>query len=89
MQKRFAVQPHLSLEEIEQQDCKAKDPVARSHWQIIWLLAQGKSFKQIVEYIGYGLSWIRTIAHRYNEEGPDADGATAAMAIRCPSHLVT
>ncbi len=35
----------------------------------------------LVEYTGYGLSWIRTIAHRYNEGRPQADGATAAMAI--------
>jgi transposase len=37
-------------------------------------LAQGKTTKQIVEYTGYGLSWIRTIAHRYNEGGPQALG---------------
>jgi hypothetical protein len=81
MQKRLAVKPHLSLEEVEQQSRKAKDPVARSHWQIVWLLAQGKKTKQIVEYTGYGLSWIRTIAHRYNEGGPQADGVIGAMAI--------
>jgi len=74
MQKRLVVQQHLSLEAIEQQYRKAKDPVARSHWQIIWLLAQGKTTKQIVEYTGYGPSWIRTIAHRYNEGGPQALG---------------
>ena len=74
MQKRLAVKPHLSLEEVESHYRKAKDPVARSHWQIVWLLAQGKTTKQIVEYTGYGLSWIRTIAHRYNEGGPHGLG---------------
>jgi transposase len=74
MQKRLAVNPHLSLEAIEIRYRQAKDPVARSHWQIVWLLAQGKTTKQIVEYTGYGLSWIRTIAHRYNEGGPQALG---------------
>ena len=83
MQKRLAVKPHLSLEEVENHYRKAKDPVARSHWQIVWLLAQGKTTKQIVEYTGYGLSWIRTIAHRYNEGGPQAL-ATDAMAILVP-----
>jgi hypothetical protein len=39
MQKRLMVKPHLSLEEIEHQSRTAKDPVARSHWQIVWLLA--------------------------------------------------
>ncbi len=74
MQKRLAVEPHLSLQEIEQRYRNAKDPVARSHWQIVWLLAQGKSTRQIVEYTGYSQSWIRTIAHRYNEGGPRALG---------------
>jgi transposase len=74
MQKRLAVKPHLSLEEVENHYRKAKDPVVRSHWQIVWLLAQGKTTKQIVEYTGYSLSWIRTIAHRYNEGGPQALG---------------
>ncbi len=74
MQKRLAVEPHLSLREIEHRYRNAKDPVARSHWQIVWLLAQGKSTRQIVEYTGYSQSWIRTIAHRYNEGGPHALG---------------
>jgi transposase len=87
--KRLAVKPHLSLEEVEQQYRKAKDPVARSHWQIIWLLAQGKSTKQIVEYTGYGLTWMRTIAHRYNDQGPQAlgdrrHGNLGAAAILSP-----
>ena len=60
--------------EVEGGARKAKEPVARSHWQIVWLLAQGKTTKQIVEDTGYGLSWIRTIAHRYNEGGPQALG---------------
>jgi hypothetical protein len=43
MQKRVAVKPYLSLQEVENYYRKAKDPVARSHWQIVWLLAQGKT----------------------------------------------
>jgi hypothetical protein len=27
-----------------------------------------KTTKQIVDYTGYGLCWIRTIAHRYKKE---------------------
>ena len=95
MQKRLAVKPHLSLEEVEQQYRTAKDPVARSHWQIVWLLAQDKTTKQIVEYTGYGLTWIRTIAHRYNEGGPQAlgdrrhgnPGAAAILSPELQQHL--
>jgi hypothetical protein len=51
MQKRLAVKPHLSLQEIETRYRQAKDPVARSHWQIMWLLAQGKTTKQIAAWL--------------------------------------
>jgi hypothetical protein len=74
MQKRLTVKPHLSLEAVENHYRKAKDPVARSRWQIVWLLAQSKTTKQIVEYTGYGLTWIPTFAHRSNEGGPQALG---------------
>ncbi len=96
MQKHLAVNPHLSLEEIENRYRQAKDPVARSHWQIVWLLAQGKTTKQIVEYTGYGLSWIRTIAHRYSEGGPQAlgdrrhgnPGAQAILSVELQQQLL-
>src|SRR5215831_13040202 len=89
MQKRLTVKPHLSLEEVEHQYRTAKDPVARSHWQIVWLLAQGKTPKEIVDSTGYGLNWIRTIAHRYNEGGPQGlghrrHGNPGAAAILSP-----
>jgi transposase len=74
MNTRIAVKPHLSLEEIESRYRKATDAVARSHWQIIWLLSQGKTAQQLVEVIGYSYDWIRCIVRRYNQEGPQALG---------------
>src|SRR6266851_1809617 len=70
MNKPITVKAHLSLEAIETRYRKAKDPVERSHWQIVWLLAQGKTTKEIAEVTGYCLTWIRALAHRYNDEGP-------------------
>ncbi len=74
MNKPIAVKAHLSIEIIETRYRKAKDPVERSHWHIIWLLAQGKTTKEIALITGYGLIWIRTLAHRYNDEGPQGLG---------------
>src|SRR5216683_7146653 len=74
MNKPITVKAHLSVEAIETRYRKTKDPVARSHWQIIWLLAQGKTTKEINQVTGYCLSWIRTIAHRYNQAGPQGIG---------------
>ena len=70
MKKPITVKPHLSVEAVEMRYRQAKDPVERSQWQIIWLLAQGKTTKAIREVTGYCLAWIRTIAHRYNQDGP-------------------
>ncbi len=74
MKRPIPVKPYLSVEEVEMRYRKAKDPVERSQWQIIWLLAQGKTTKAIREVTGYCLAWIRTIAHRYNQDGPPGIG---------------
>lgn len=66
--------PHLGLAELEQRYRQASDGVARSQWQIIWLLAQGQSTQHVVQVTGYSATWIGTIAKRYNTDGPDAIG---------------
>jgi transposase len=74
MNKRITVLAHLSIEEIETRYRNTKDAVERSHWQIIWLLAQEKTTSEIAEVTGYCPTWIRTLAHRYNDKGPAALG---------------
>jgi hypothetical protein len=80
MKKPITVQPHLSVEALEMRYRQAKDPVARSQWQIIWLLAQGKTTKAIREVTGYCLAWIRTLAHRSNKTDQQGS-ATVVMTI--------
>ena len=43
MKKPITMKAHLSIETIEMRYRKAKDPVERSHWQIIWLLAEAQN----------------------------------------------
>lgn len=43
MPKRVSIAPHLSLDELEQRYRQSKDSIQRSHYQILWLLAQRKS----------------------------------------------
>jgi transposase len=64
----------LELNQLEQRYRQASDPVAGSQWQILWLLAQGHSTKQVVQTTGYSETWIGTIAKRYNTDGPDGVG---------------
>jgi transposase len=72
MPKRISIRADLKIEELEQRYRQASDPVARSQWQIVWLLAQGQTSEEVEEATGYSLAWIRTIARRYNAAGEPA-----------------
>ena len=66
--------PHATTEQLEERYRKAKDPVERSHYQIVWLLGEGKGTEEVCEVTGYSVGWVRKIARRYNEGGADALG---------------
>jgi hypothetical protein len=51
MPKRISIEPHLSLTELEQRYRQAKDAVEKSHYQIIWLLASGRSSQEVSQII--------------------------------------
>jgi transposase len=70
MPGRLSIRPYLVVEALEQRYRTAKDPVARSHWQMVWLLAQGLPSEQVAAVTGYTANWVRTIAQRYNQHGP-------------------
>ncbi len=69
MPKRLELSPHASTQELERRYRKAKDPVQRSHLQIIWLLNEGRTTGEVSEVTGYSPGWVRKIARRYNEGG--------------------
>jgi hypothetical protein len=74
MPKRLQLSPHASTEELEHRYRKAKDPVERSHRQIVWLLSEGRTTEEVCEVTGYSPGWVRRIAHRYNERGVEGLG---------------
>ena len=74
MPKTIQLESHLSSEELEDHYRKAHDPVLRSHYQILWLISQGKTTTQVMEVTGYSRGWIQQLARRYNAGGPDALG---------------
>jgi transposase len=71
MPKTIKLESHLSSEELEYRYRKAHDPVLRSHYQIIWLISEGKTTRQVMEVTGYSRGWIQQLARRYNAVGPD------------------
>ncbi len=68
------IEPHLNSEELEDRYRKAHDPVERSHYQILWLIAEGKTTTEVMEVTGYCRGWIQQLARRYNAHGPEALG---------------
>jgi transposase len=74
MPKRIELSPHATTEELEHRYRKAKDPVERSHLQIVWLLSEGKRTEEVSEVSGYSPGWVRKIARRYNEGRVEALG---------------
>ncbi len=74
MPRRIHVAAHLSVAELGQRYRAARDPVERSHLQIVWLAAQGHTRAAITAVTGYHERWISHIIRRYNQAGPDALG---------------
>lgn len=74
MNTKIRVAEYLPFEEIEMRYRKAKDGVARGHWQVIWLIAQGILAQHVADMTGYCYTWVRTLVQRYNQDGPGAMG---------------
>ena len=74
MGKRISIRADVSTEDLERRYRQAQDPVARSQWQIVWLLARRLPSEQVGEMTGYSLTWVYTVARRYNAEGEKGIG---------------
>jgi transposase len=70
MARHILLQPHVSGAELEQRYRGAKEPNERSWWQILWLLSQGRTGREVASVTGYSAYWIGQIAKRYNADGP-------------------
>ncbi len=70
MARRIQLAPHLTIEELGGRYRSTKDPVERSRWHFLWLLARGLTAKLVARITGYSAYWIGRIARRYNLHGP-------------------
>lgn len=71
MPRRVSVADHMSLDDLERRYRMARDPVERTHWQAIWLVAGGRTCAETAAIVGYSLTWLRTMIRRYNAAGAD------------------
>jgi transposase len=69
MPRRIKLTTKLSVDELERRYRSAGEGTARSHWHILWLLAQGHPAYQVAQMTGYSAYWIGRVARRFNEEG--------------------
>ena len=72
MARRIKLTTKLGVDELERRYRSASEGMERSHWQIIWLLAQGHPAYQVAKMTGYSAYWIGQLARRFNEEGAEA-----------------
>ena len=70
MVKELRLHPHLGADELERRYRAARDPVERAHYQIVWLLSQGRATAEVMAATGYSRGWVQAVARRYNRDGP-------------------
>jgi transposase len=69
MARSLRLVPHHTTEELGRLYRQAHDPVARSHWQILWLVSRGRPTAEVATAVGYSIPWLRTVVRRYNVAG--------------------
>lgn len=74
MPKRVVIEPHLTTGDLEIRYQQSQNSIERSHYQIIWLLAMGKTTLEVSTATGYGVSWIYELVRSYNRYGPEILG---------------
>jgi transposase len=74
MPRTTKLNDHLTVEELGARYRRVRDPVERSHAQIVWLIARGRSAKEAAQITGYSARWVSEVVRRYNEGGPEALG---------------
>ena len=71
MVKRVEVKTAMIAEALYERYRKAKDPVERTHWHMLWLVKEGKSPREVAELLGYTARWVRSIIGRWNAAGEE------------------
>lgn len=72
MPRRIKLTTKLGVDDLEKRYRSAGEGTERSHWHILWLLAQGHPADQVARMTGYSAYWIGQVARRFNEEGEAA-----------------
>lgn len=73
--KKHEVFPHFSVEVLREKYLECECPRERTHWHIIWLLADPthpRTPREVAEIVGRTPDCVRKLLKRYNTEGEAA-----------------
>jgi transposase len=65
---------HLGIEELQAGWRGSGDATLARHYQVIWLLAQGRSSAEVAGLTGFARRWVQQLLERYNALGPRSLG---------------
>jgi transposase len=65
---------HLSIEELQAGYRSSDDAVLARHYQVIWLLAQGRRCAEVARVTSFARRWVEQLLERYNAFGPGSLG---------------
>ena len=65
---------HLSLAELQAGYRTSEDAKLARHYQVIWLLAQGRSCAEVAQLTSLARRWVEQLLARYNQFGPSSLG---------------
>lgn len=74
LMKSLELAAHLGAGELYDRYRSTSDCVLRGHYQIMWLMAGGKTVSQCASVTGYSERWIEKLVNRYNADGPESLG---------------
>ena len=65
---------HLSVEALALRYKTASEPIAKTHFHAVWLLASGYSVEQAAKLLSFSTRWVKALVKCYNEGGPEQLG---------------
>ena|SRR5215469_1710285 len=97
MGKRIQVTGHLTVEQLADRYQHETDGRTRTHWQILWQIALGKTAQEVADFTGLTVEWVRELVRRYNQQGPEAvvdhrhqnPGAPPALTLAQQAELMS
>lgn len=65
---------HLGVEELQDRYRASSDVTLSRPYQVIWLLAQGRSLGEVARLTSFAKRWVEQLLARYNAFGPSSLG---------------